>query len=221
MSNINEKFKDIASQFSDLKGLHPGLWPIAPRLAAVLGLFALTLGLGYVALWSDQLSELEHGQQEEAKLKETYKTKMQQSINLDALVEQRKLVLQYVSRMEKQLPATAQYAELLGDINSAANGRGLSMDVFEPGQVVVKAYYAELPITIKMLANYHDLGQFVADVAKLPRIFTFNNLIFTVSKDAKRPGIILDGTAKTYRYLDPEEVAKQEADKKKAKEAKK
>ncbi len=151
----------------------------------------------------------------------SYKLKVQQSISLDALKEQRKLVLQYVSRMEKQLPSTAEYAAVLADINSAANGRGLNMDIFKPSAATIKDYYAELPIEIQMVANYHDMGQFVADVAKLPRIVTLNNLSFSVSKDAKKPGIIMDGIAKTYRYLDPEEIAAQAAERKKSKEVKK
>lgn len=221
MSNIKEKFDSVASQFQDLNGLHPGLWPLAPRLLAGIGLFAFVLLVGWWFYWSPQLDEIDLGQQEEQKLKDTYKIKVQQSISLDALKEQRKLVLQYVSRMEKQLPSTAEYAAVLDDINSAANGRGLSMDIFKPVAASIKDYYAELPIEIQMVANYHDMAQFVADIAKLPRIVTLNNLTFTVSKDAKKPGIIMDGVAKTYRYLDPEEIAAQAAERKKSKEAKK
>lgn len=223
MANLKETFDSIAGQFSDLQGLHPGLWPIAPRILAVIGLFAAVLTLGWLFYWTDQLSALDQGQQEEQKLKETFKTKIQQSISLETLKEQQKLVLQYVSRMEKQLPSTAEYAALLDDINSAANGRGVAMENFEPGVVTVKDYYAELPIKIQMIANYHDMGKFVADVAKLPRIVTLNDLTLSVSKNPKKSGIVLDGEARTYRYLDPEEVSKQAEQRKKdkAKDAKK
>lgn len=221
MSNIKEKFDSVSRQFQDLNGLHPGLWPLAPRLLAAVGLCVFVLFVGWWFYWSTQIEEIDLGQQEEQKLKDTYKMKVQQSISLDALKEQRKLVLQYVSRMEKQLPSTAEYAAVLDDINSAANGRGLSMDIFKPVAATIKDYYAELPIEIQMVANYHDMAQFVADVARLPRIVTLNNLTLTVSKDAKKPGIIMDGIAKTYRYLDPEEIATQAAERKKSKEAKK
>ncbi|TXI93608.1 MAG: pilus assembly protein PilO [Burkholderiaceae bacterium] len=215
MANIQEQFEGLASQFRDLNGLHPGLWPIAPRLVAAFAVLIMVIISGWMFYWSGQLEDIDRGEQEEQKLKDTFKTKLQQSISLEALKDQRKLVLQYVSRMEKQLPSSAEYASLLDDINSAANGRGLSMDNFEPGAVVVKDYYAELPIKIQMVANYHDMGQFIGDIAKLPRIITLNNLVFTASKDPKKPGIILDGVAKTYRYLDPEEIAAQAEQKKK------
>lgn len=221
MANINEKFEAIKAQFSDLNGLHPGLWPIAPRLVAVTLLFAVVVAVGWMFYWNEQLSEIDKGQQEEQKLRDSFKVKMQQSISLDALREQRKLVLQYVSRMEKQLPSTAHIDALLEDLNSAANGRGVAMDLFKPGTISVKDYYAELPIEINVNANYHDMGKFVADVAKLPRIVTLNNLSLEVSKDAKNPGIVLKGIAKTYRYLDPEEIAIHTAETKKAKEVKK
>jgi type IV pilus assembly protein PilO len=209
MANIQEQFESFAGQFKDLNGLHPGLWPIAPRLLTALAVLVMVIIGGWAFYWSGQLEDIERGEQEEQKLKDTFKTKVQQSISLEALKEQRKLVLQYVSRMEKQLPSSAEYASLLDDINSAANGRGLNMDLFEPGAVVVKDYYAELPIKIQMAANYHDMGQFIGDIAKLPRIITLNNLVFSISKDPKKPGIILDGIAKTYRYLGPEEIAAQ------------
>ncbi len=218
MANFKETMESIESQFRDLNGLHPGLWPIAPRMLAAGALLLVVLVAGWFFYWDPQIEEIDRGQQEEQKLKDTYKSKVQQSISLEALKEQKKLVDQYVLRMEKQLPSSAEMGALLDDINSAANGRGLSFDLFKPGAVVVKDYYAELPIDIQMVANYHDLGQFVSDIAKLPRIITLNNLTFSVSKDAKKPGIVLDGIAKTYRYLDPEEVASQQDLKKKEKE---
>jgi type IV pilus assembly protein PilO len=218
MANFKETIESIESQFRDLNGLHPGLWPIAPRMMAAGALSLLVLVAGWFFYWDPQIEEIDRGQQEEQKLKDTYKSKLQQSISLDALKEQKKLVDQYVLRMEKQLPSSAEMGALLDDINSAANGRGLSFDLFKPGTVVVKNYYAELPIDIQMIANYNDLGQFVSDIAKLPRIITLNNLTFSVSKDPKKPGIVLDGIAKTYSYLDPDEVATQQDLKKKEKE---
>ncbi len=218
MADIKEMIESIETQFSDLNGLHPGLWPLVPRMIAAVGVFVLTIVIGWFFYWSDQMSEIDLGQQEEQKLKDSYKAKMQQSISLDALKEQKKLVDQYVLRMEKQLPSSAEMGALLDDINLAATGRDLSFDLFKPGDIAVKDYYAEQPISIQMVANYNDLGKFVSDIAKLPRIITLHNLNFSVSKDAKKPGIVLDGIAKTYRYLDPEEVAAVQEQKKKDKE---
>lgn len=211
MANINELSESISSQFRDLNGLHPGLWPLIPRLLAAVTLLIVLVVLGWLAYWDGQLEELDIGQQEEQKLKDSYKQKMQQAISLDALLEQRKLVLKYVATMEKQLPSKAEMDALLSDINQAATGRGLSFDGFKPGQPAVKDYYAELPIDIKLIGTYHDMGEFVSDIAKLPRIVTLNNLAIATNKDN---ALVLEVVAKTFRYLDPEEVSAQAALKK-------
>jgi len=206
MIKINEFGESIAAQFRDLNGLHPGLWPIAPRLLSALGALLLTILFGWYFYLSVQLDELDVGQAEELKLKDEFKGKMQQAISLDALLEQRKLVLQYVATMEKQLPSKAEMDALLSDINNAGLGRGLQFESFRPGQVVAKDYYAELPIDIKLIGTYHDMGEFVSDIAKLPRIVTLNNLSISSTKDSH---LTLDVVAKTFRYLDPEEVSAQ------------
>lgn len=206
MANFKELSDSIEAQFRDLNGVHPGLWPIAPRLLSAIALVFLVIFLGWYFYWSGQLEELDLGQQEEQKLKDSFKQKMQQAISLDALREQRKLVLQYVATMEKQLPSKAEMDSLLSDINQAGSGRGLTFDLFKPGMVVVRDYYAELPIDIKLTGNYHDMGQFVSDIAKLPRIVTLNNLQITAGKDSN---LVLDVVAKTFRYLDPEEISAQ------------
>ncbi len=204
--NVQEAFDDISAQFKDLNGLHPGLWPIAPRLAAACGVLALVLGLGWFFYWSSQTEEIEARQQEELSLKQQYRDKMQQAINLDALKDQRALVQQYVATMEKQLPSKAEMDALLSDINQAGAGRGLQFDSFKPGVPVIKDYYAELPIDVKLSGNYHDLGEFVSDIAKLPRIVTLNNLSISANKDGL---LTLDVVAKTFRYLDKDEVLAQ------------
>lgn len=206
MANIKELSDSINAQFRDLNGVHPGLWPIAPRVLSAIALVVFVIFLGWYFYWSGQLEELDLGQQEEQKLKDSFKQKMQQAISLDALKEQRKLVLQYVATMEKQLPSKSEMYSLLSDINQAGSGRGLTFDSFKPGVVVVKDYYAELPIDIKLTGNYHDMGQFVSDIAKLPRIVTLNNLQITAGKDSS---LVLDVVAKTFRYLDPEEISAQ------------
>ncbi|MDO8179840.1 MAG: type 4a pilus biogenesis protein PilO [Undibacterium sp.] len=211
MANLKELSESISAQFRDLNGVHPGLWPIAPRILSAVGSVALVVVLGWYFYWSGQIDELDAGQQEEQKLKDSFKQKMQQAISLDALKEQRKLVLQYVATMEKQLPSKSEMDALLSDINQAGLGRGMTFDLFKPGQVVAKDYYAELPIDIKLSGNFHDMGEFASDIAKLPRIVTLNNLSISTGKDSN---LILDVVAKTFRYLDPDEISAQAALKK-------
>lgn len=211
MANLKELGESIAAQFRDLNGLHPGLWPIAPRLLSAFGLVLLVIGSGWYFYWDGQLNDLEAGQQEEQKLKDAFKQKMQQAISLDALKEQRKLVLQYVATMEKQLPSKAEMASLLSEITQAGVGRAMTFENFRPGQIVAKDYYAELPIDIKLTGNYHDMGEFASDIAKLSRIVTLNNLSITAGKDST---LVLDVVAKTFRYLDPDEISAQAALKK-------
>jgi type IV pilus assembly protein PilO len=209
---------DIASQFEGLQGRHPGLWPLAPRLLCAAGVMAAVLGLGYYFYWSGQFEEQDTLATQEQTLRDAYRFKMAQAINLDALEAQQQQVNRYVERLEKQLPSKAEMAALLSDINQAGLGRGLQFELFRPGQVVVKDYYAELPIDIKVSGSYHDIGEFAADMAKMPRIVTLNNLALTTGKD----GVLsLDAVAKTFRYLDQEELdAQSKARKKKKKEAK-
>ena len=214
MANVHEIVEKVSAQFRDLNGVHPGLWPIAPRVLSAVALAVAVVALGWFAYLSGQVDEINVGQQEEEKLKEVFKQKVAQSNSLDALKEQRKLVLQFVARMEKQLPSKSEMAALVTDINNAGVGRGLSFDSFKPGQVVAKDYYAELPIDIKLTGNYHDLGEFVSDIAKLSRIVTLNNLAISGNKDSK---LVLEVVAKTFRYLDPDEIAAQAALKKGAK----
>jgi type IV pilus assembly protein PilO len=209
---------DIASQFEGLQGRHPGLWPLAPRLLCAAGVMAAVLGLGYFFYWSGQFEEQQTLAAQEQTLRNDYKAKMAQAINLEALEAQQQQVNRYVERLEKQLPSKAEMAALLSDINQAGLGRGLQFELFKPGQVVVKDYYAELPIDIKVTGSYHDIGEFAADMAKMPRIVTLNNLSLTTGKD----GVLsLDAVAKTFRYLDQDELDKQsQARKKKNKEKK-
>lgn len=204
--DLKELSESLSDQFRDLNGLHPGLWPLAPRLISGLAVLVLVLLLGWFFYWDTQIQEIDQKQQEEVGLKDEYRKKYQQAVNLDLLKEQRKLVQQYVATMEKQLPSKAEMDALLSDINQAGVGRGLQFESFKPGTVVVKDYYAELPIDIKLQGSYHDLGEFVADIAKLPRIVTLNNLAISNNKDG---GLMLDVVAKTFRYLDKDEVLTQ------------
>lgn len=197
---------ELSAQFQGLQGRHPGQWPLAPRLLCAAGVMAAVLGLGYFFYWSGQFEEQDTLAQQETRLRDDYKSKMAQAINLDALEAQQQQVNRYVERLEKQLPSKAEMAALLSDINQAGLGRGLQFQLFKPGQVVVKDYYAELPIDIKVTGNYHDIGEFAADMAKMPRIVTLNNL----SLSAGANGVLsLDAIAKTFRYLDQDELEAQ------------
>jgi type IV pilus assembly protein PilO len=197
---------DILSQFKGLTLDNVGTWRMAPRITLwLLVIVACGVG-GWFGLWSSQKEQLEQLQADEAKLKEEYKSKLQQAINLDELRKQREQVSQYVLTLEKQLPSKSEMDALLSDINQAGVGRGLDFELFRPGQTNVKEYYAELPIAIKLTGKYHDLGAFASDIANLPRIVTLNNLNVAAAKGG---ALTMDATAKTYRYLDADELANQ------------
>ena len=196
----------LASQFRDLDPKDPSLWPSIPQYA----LFIFTSVIVVVALWfvwlsgSEETLKLE--QDKEVVLREDYKKKLVKAVNLDVLRKQREQVQQYVTQLEKQLPSKAEMDALLSDINQAGLGRSLQFDLFRPGQVAVREYYAELPITLRVAGRYHDIGAFASDIAHLSRIVTLNNLTVTPRADNT---LMLDATAKTFRYLDSGEVQAQ------------
>jgi type IV pilus assembly protein PilO len=196
----------VSSQFRGLNPNDPSTWPALPRY----GLCALVTIAVIAGLWFAWLSssddELKAEQAKELTLKEDYKKKLVQAVNLDALKKQREQVQQYVTQLEKQLPSKAEMDALLSDINQAGLGRSLLFDFFKPGAVSVKEYYAELPISMRVVGRYHDLGSFAADIANLSRIVTLSNLSVASAKDG---ALSMDATARTYRYLDQEEVAAQ------------
>ena len=200
--------RSLSSQFQGLSLDNVGSWPAAPRITMWLVVIAICAVGGWFALWSGQKEQLEQLQTEEQKLKDEYKGKLQQAINLDELRKQREQVSQYVLTLEKQLPSKSEMDALLSDINQAGVGRGLDFELFRPGQTNVREYYAELPIAVKVSGKYHDLGAFASDIANLPRIVTLNNLNLQTGKGGN---LTFDATAKTYRYLDPEEIAAQRA----------
>ena len=204
--NLKELGASLASQFQGLNGRPPGQWPLAPRVLCAAGVMAAVVALGYFGYWSTQFEDQERLALDEQRLREEYKLKLAQAINLEALKEQKHQVDQYVERLQKQLPSKAEMAALLSDINQAGLGRGLQFELFKPGQSVVRDYYAELPIDIKVAGSYHDIGAFAADMAHLPRIVTLNNMALTTGKDGT---LMLDAVAKTFRYLDEDEAAAQ------------
>lgn len=216
---MNIDLKDVgaslSSQFQGLSGRHPGMWPIAPRILCAIGVVAGVVALGYFGYWQSQFDDQEAGAAEEVKLRDEYTVKITQAINLEALKAQKMQVDQYVERLQKQLPSKAEMAALLSDITQAGLGRGLTPELFKPGQAIVREYYAELPIDIRVSGSYHAVGAFAADIANLPRIVTLNNMVLTAGANNT---LTLDAVAKTFRYLDPDEADAQrklQAEKKK------
>lgn len=215
LPKVKIDFTKLKAQFQGLQGRHPGLWPAIPKAALLLGLASLIMALAYFLIWSGQLEELDAGIAQEETLKTEFTDKMKQAVNLDVLRKQKDQVTQYVSQLEKQLPSKAEMDALLNDINQAGVGRGLQFELFKPGTAAVKEYYAELPISIKLVGSYHDLGAFTSDISNLPRIVTLNNL--NIQLQEKTGTLSLEAVAKTYRYLDAEEVAAQRREAAKAK----
>lgn len=198
--------QQLASQFRGLNPNDPSSWPMLPRMAACVATTAAIVGALWFVWLSNSATELTTEQTKEMQLREDYKKKLAQAVNLEVLKKQREQVQQYVTQLEKQLPSKAEMDALLSDINQAGLGRSLQFDLFRPGQISVKEYYAELPIAVRVTGRYHDMGSFASDIANLSRIVTLNNLILTPSRDGN---LTMDATAKTFRYLDADEVAAQ------------
>lgn len=197
---------NLKAQFTGLNPNDPASWPALPRfLLCVAVTVCVVAALWFVWLKASD-EELTAEQDKEVQLKTDYSKKLAQAVNLEALKKQREQVQQYVIQLEKQLPSKAEMDALLSDINQAGLGRSLQFELFRPGQVSVKEYYAELPISVRVTGKYHDVGAFAADIANLSRIVTLNNLSLAPAKDGN---LVMDATAKTFRYLDSDEVALQ------------
>jgi type IV pilus assembly protein PilO len=217
--NLNAWFAGAQDQFRGLNPNEPGQWPMLPKAAAFVGAAAAMLLAGWFLVLSAQADELQLERDKEPTLKQDYQSKLAQAVNLAELKKQRIQVQEYVTQLEKQLPGKAEMDALLSDINQSGLGRGLEFDLFKPGQVVVKDYYAELPISIKVSGRYHDVGAFAGDIANLSRIVTLHNLQVSMAGTTKDVGgpLVMEATARTYRYLDPAEIDLQKADKVKQK----
>lgn len=199
----------LRKQFTNLDGKDPSLWPALPR-----ALLCMSIAIGVAVLvWFAWLSDFEEAlkteQAQEVTLRADFQNKLIKAVSLDALKKQREQVQQYVLQLEKQLPSKAEMAALLSDINQAGLGRSLQFDLFRPGQIVVRDYYAELPIEVRVTGKYHDMGAFASDIAHLSRIVTLNNLSIAATAKDSSGNLTMDATARTFRYLDPEEVQAQ------------
>lgn len=217
--DINAWIAQAQDQFRGLNPNEPGQWPILPKLAAFVFTVVAVIALGWFALLSGQNDALQAQRDKEPQLKEEYRNKVAQAVNLGELRKQRIQVEEYVKQLEKQLPGKAEMDALLSDINQAGLGRGLEFDLFRPGSVSVKDYYAELPISVRVSGRYHDIGAFTADIANLSRIVTLHNLFISSvnTKDAGTGTLFMEATARTYRYLDQSEVDAMRTEKAKSK----
>lgn len=191
---------------ADLKNLNPktpGAWPWPAKIIAFVLMFIAVVLAGAVFIWQDQWETLGKVKEEEIKLKETFLLKKQQAINLDLIKKQLTETQESFGALLKQLPNKSEMDALLTDINQAGLGRGLQFELFKPGAETVNGSFTEQPIIIKVTGNYDDLGMFAGDIAMLPRIVTLNN----ISISPAGSGLAMDATAKTFRYLDEEELA--------------
>jgi type IV pilus assembly protein PilO len=200
-------FKRIAEDFKATNWQDPGTWTVIPKAVVLVAILVTLPVAGYFGLWQGQLEELEAGKQQEVKHKQDYLNKKKQAVNLDLHKQQLREIDTQFGALLKQLPNKSQMDALLVDINQAGLGRGLQFELFKPAaQEVVRDFYAELPIAVKVIGVYHDMGAFASDVGQLSRIVTLNDVVIEAGKDGN---LVMDVTARTFRYLDDDEVSAQ------------
>jgi type IV pilus assembly protein PilO len=206
----------------DLRRLDPksiGSWPAIPKLGVLLLALIAVVCASYFLDWADQLTAIDESKKKETALRDTFLDKKKQAIDIDAYRKQLEDIEKSFGTLLKQLPSKSEMEALLTDINQAGLGRGLQFELFKPAaSETVSEFYAELPINIRVTGTYHDMGSFASDISKLSRIVLLNDVALTPGKEG---ALTMDATAKTYRYLDEEEVAKQRKAAKDSKAAKK
>ena len=185
-----------------------GIWPLPAKIAAVLLLFLVLMGLAAYFGWSPQYDDLESKEKQEVVLRQEYSSKKSQAINLDLYIQQLKEVEQQFGTLLRQLPSKSEMDALLSDINQAGLGRGLQFELFKPSSERLQDFYAEMPVDLRVTGSYHDIAAFTSDVSQLSRIVTLNDVAI-VNKDPKDTVLTMEAVAKTFRYLDDEEVSKQ------------
>lgn len=211
--------RELAAQFRGLDPRDPGQWPLAPRLTAWAGALALAVALGWALLLADAVQARDAARAKESALKDSYRAKLSQAMQIDELRQQKQAVQERVDRLEQQLPDQAEIDALLSGINQAGLARTLSFDLFKPGPVQLRDYHAEMPIAIRVTGRYHDLGAFAADLARLPRIVSIQDIQLTVLPEPPaspdgRPRtpahlLAMEATARTYRTLSASELETQ------------
>ena len=197
--------------WDEIKRLNPrdiGIWPLPAKFGAIALLVLVLMGLAAYFGWMPQYDDLDAKEKQEVTLRQEYSTKKAQAINLDLYVQQLKEVEQQFGALLRQLPSKSEMDALLSDINQAGLGRGLQFELFKPSVERQQDFYAELPVDLRVTGNYHDIGAFTSDVSQLSRIVTLNDISIT-NKDPKDGVLTMEAVAKTFRYLDEEEVSKQ------------
>lgn len=201
----------LVTEFKNLDSQDPGLWPILPKIIILVTILLLAIAAGWWFGWRDQMDQLDSEVQQEEKLKQEWLDKKRQAVNLEEYEKQLAEINRSFGALLKQLPNASEMEALLIDINQAGLGRGMQFELYKPGAEVQKDFYAELPITIKVIGTYHDIGAFTGDIAKLSRIVTLNDIDLVPGKDSS--GLVLQAVAKTFRYLDDAELARQRKEK--------
>lgn len=198
-------FKALADDFKNLNPKDVGAWPLAPRIVALAGFFAMILVAGWWFVWNPQREDLAAKAQEENRLRDDWVGKKKQSVNLDLYQDQKAEIDRVFGALLKLLPNKTEIDALLVEINQSGLGRGLQFELFKPGAESRRDFYAELPIQVKLVGSYHDIGAFASDIGRLSRIVTLRNISLTPGAG----GITLDATTMTFRALDQEELASQ------------
>ena len=200
--------------FNNIDFNNAGSLPAAVKAVLLAFIFLVILALGYYFLWTDAFTSLDTAKAKEEELRKTFLDKQAQAVNLAGYKQQMVEIEKTFGALLKQLPDKSQMDGLLTDINQAGLGRGLEFELFKPGQETQAEFYAEMPISIKVLGTYHDLGAFATDISKLSRIVTLNDISVTTGKDVKEAKsnnadviLVMEATARTYRYLDADEIA--------------
>lgn len=200
-------FNQIVDDFKHTNWKDPGTWTIAPKIVVLVALLVALPVAGFFLVWQDQIDEIDKGLAQEEVLKKDYLAKKTQAINLDLHRQQLREIDTQFGALLKQLPNKSQMDALLVDINQSGLSRGLQFELFRPAATeAAREFYSELPISVRVIGTYHDMGAFAADVGQLPRIVTLNDLTIEAGKDGN---LTMDATARTFRYLDDGEVAAQ------------
>ena len=203
-------FKKIAASFQNLNAKDVGTWPTPPKVLALLGIFALFILAGWAGFLSDQINTLGERRADEERLKQEFVAKKTQAVNLPLHRQQLAEIDKTFGSLLKQLPSKSEVEALLIEVNQSGMGRGLQFELFKPNTELVRDFYAELPVNVRLIGTYHDFGAFADDIARLSRIVTLNNLSIESSKSGM---LTLNAIIKTFRYLDEEELAaKRKAD---------
>jgi type IV pilus assembly protein PilO len=195
--------------FEEFKRLDPkriGSWPVGPKLGALAAVLLIVMAAAYWFDWSEQLDGIAAERAKEAQLRSAFLDKKKQALNLPAYRQQLQEIERQFGALLKQLPGKSEMDALLTDVNQAGLGRGLQFELFKPGTEEMRDFYAELPIAIRITGSYHDIGAFASDIGQLSRIVTLNDIAIT---SAKTSGLVMDATARTFRYLDEEEMQAQ------------